>query len=125
MRSACALGRLAPNGRDFSPVLDQSSVGVKQQLRVVDCAAIALVDADAGDDLGLAASMADLPGYIAWHSDGFFKQQQVLLTHGKWRLHERKIGVVRHHGFRENRKLHAFFSQLKQLTAEFIDGGLT
>ncbi|MCY1546705.1 hypothetical protein D9M68_827180 [compost metagenome] len=45
----------------------------------------------------------------------------MLATHGKGRLHKGKIGVVGHHGFREDRELNAFATQFKDLPADLVD----
>ncbi|MNP20696.1 hypothetical protein D3C76_1132800 [compost metagenome] len=115
---------LVIGGGYLASVLDKRAVGVEQQLSVVDRAAIALVDADTGDEVGFAAGFADLAGDVRGHGDRLFEQLEVLPGHGEGRLHEREIGVVRHHGFRKDSKLHAFAAQLQQLAAEFVDGCL-
>src|SRR3982074_3246084 len=52
--------------RNLATVLDECAVGIEQELRVIDRAAIALVDADGDDHAGLLGGLADSPGSVGW-----------------------------------------------------------
>ncbi|MNO88794.1 hypothetical protein D3C76_802590 [compost metagenome] len=46
-------------------------------------------------------------------------------AHGKGRLDEREIRVVRHDGFGKHGELHALLTQLENFLDDFVDGAFT
>ncbi|MNP29503.1 hypothetical protein D3C76_1225300 [compost metagenome] len=107
---------------DFASMLNQATVGIEEQLRVVDRAAIALVDADGDDHSCLFAGLTDRQCGGGRHGDRLIEQFEVLCAHGKRRLHKRKIRVVRHHRFREHGELHALSTEGDDLLADLVHG---
>ncbi|MDT4888894.1 hypothetical protein FQZ97_1255220 [compost metagenome] len=93
--------------RNLAPRLNQGAVRIEQQLSVVEGAAIAFIDADGHDHVGVLRGFADRIGSRGRDNDGLVQQFVVLGAHFEWGLHEGKIRVVRHDGFRENGELHA------------------
>ena len=66
--------------RNLAAALNQSAVSIEQQLRVVERAAIALVDADGHHHSGLLAGFADGVGGGRRHGHGLFKQSEMFLA---------------------------------------------
>jgi hypothetical protein len=62
---------LVVGGRELAAVLDQRAVRVEQQLRVVDGAAVSLVDTDRDDHLVLPGGLADGVGLLGRYRHRF------------------------------------------------------
>src|SRR5262245_42904512 len=92
---------------DLAAALDQGAVGIKQQLSIVERAAIALVYANCHHHAGLLAGLADRRRRGRWHGHGLLEQSQILPDHLEWPLHEGEIGVVRDNGFGKSCELDA------------------
>ena len=107
---------------DLAAMLDQASVGVEQQLCVIERAAVALVDADGHHDPRLPAGLADGQGGGRRHGDRLFEQLVVFRAILERRLHGGEIGVVRHHRFREGGELHPLAAQGDDLPADLVHG---
>ncbi|MNQ86726.1 hypothetical protein D3C85_1019260 [compost metagenome] len=106
-------------------MLDQGAVGIEQQLRVVQRAAIAFVDADGHDHAGLFGGGTDGISGVRRHGHRLIQQLVVLGAHFERRLHEREIRVVRHDGFRKHGELHTLFAEFENLLHDFIHGAFT
>jgi hypothetical protein len=78
--------------RDLASTLDQGSVRIEQQLRIIECTTIALVDADGHHHSCLPAGIAYGVRGGRWRSHGLIDQPQMFLAEVqlKGRLHERK-----------------------------------
>ncbi|MNY17867.1 hypothetical protein D3C86_1512120 [compost metagenome] len=110
---------------NLAATLDQRAVGIEQQLRVVQRAAIAFVDADGHDHARLPGRSADGIGGGRRHGDRLVQQLEVFGGHFERRLHVGKVRVVRHDGFREHGELHALLAEFENLLHHFVDGAFT
>ncbi|MNG08702.1 hypothetical protein D3C84_920790 [compost metagenome] len=111
--------------RNLATGLNQGAVRIKQQLRVVQGTAIALVDADGHHHVGVLGGFANGIGGRGRHDDGLIEQFVVLGTHFERRLHKGKVRVVRHDGFRENGELHAFLAEFMDLVDDLFYSAFT
>jgi hypothetical protein len=66
--------------RDLAAPLDQRTIGIEEQLRVVHRFAVTLVDADGYHDPRLLARVADCVGRSRRHHHGLIEQLQVLTS---------------------------------------------
>lgn len=105
-------------------MLDERAVGIKQQLRVIDRAAIALVDADGDDHASLLGGLADGPGGVRRYGHRLIEQFVVLRAHQVGRFDEGKIGLVGNDRFRESRELDALPPKFEDLLDDFADSTL-
>jgi hypothetical protein len=88
-------------------VLDERAVGIEQELRIIDRAAIALVDADGDDHASLLGGFGDHAGRVGRYGHRLIEQFVVLRAHLIGRFDEGKIGVVGNDRFREGCELDA------------------
>ncbi|MCY1242972.1 hypothetical protein D9M72_559730 [compost metagenome] len=110
---------------NLAATLDQRAVGIEQQLRVVQRAATALVDADGHDHPRLPGRSADGIGGMRRHGDCLVQQLEVFGGHFEWRLHVGKVRVVRHEGLREDGELHTLLAEFENLLHHFVDGAFS
>ena len=111
--------------RDLAAALHQRAVGIKEQLRVVDGAAVTLVDADRHHHAGLACRLGNRIRCGGRNSDCLLQQSQVLFSGQQFnaRLDGGEVRVVRHHGFRKGCELHALLAEFADLASDLFDGG--
>ena len=88
-------------------MLDQGAVGIEQELRVVERASVALVDADGRHQARLFAGLADGLGDVRRDGDGLLEQPLMLRRRSGKAADEGEVGVVRHHRLGEGGELHA------------------
>ena len=117
---------LVISGRDLAAPLDQGAVGIEEKLRVVEGSAVTFVDADGHDDSRLFAGFADGIGGRRRHRHRLIEQLEVLTSANDLvgGLDERKVRVVRHHGFRERGELHALLPEFVDLSHDLVDRSL-
>ena len=60
--------------RNLATTLNQGAVSIEEQLRIVDCPAVAFVDSDGHHHSGLLAGFANCVGSGGWHGYGLVKQ---------------------------------------------------
>src|SRR6266496_3618371 len=112
--------------RDFAAPLNQGAVSIKEKLGVVQGSAITLVDADGHYNSRLSASLADGVGGGRRHRHRLIEQLEVLtsvsdLVGG---LDERKVRVVRYHGFWEGGELYPLLAKLVDLPHDLFHRSL-
>ena len=109
---------------DFASTLNQDAVRIEQQLRVIEGATIAFVDANGHDDSCLLTGVTDGVRGIRRHGHCLIKQPMVFSAHFVRPLDERKVRVIRHHGFRKGGELYALATEGQDLPADFLDSPL-
>ena len=110
--------------RDLAPALRDATVGVEQELRVVQRAVVAFVDADGHHDASLFRGLANRVRDGTRNRHGLIDQLQVIRAHHRGRLDERKVGVIREDRFREHHEFRAFFRRFGDGRAHFFECAL-
>jgi hypothetical protein len=111
--------------RNLATALDQGAVSIEQQLRIVERAAVALVDADGRHYACLPAGIADRQDYGRRHRHSLFKQPEMFRDHLERPLHKREIGIIRHHRLREGGELHALATKLDDFPDNLVHSAFT
>ena len=114
------------SGSDLATALEQGTVSVEQQLRIVQAAAIPFIDADRHHHARPSRSLADCVGRRGRHRHRLIEQSQMLGSAEilQWRLHHGKIRVVRHDGFRKGGQLSPLLTKLVDLPRDSFDRSL-
>lgn len=97
----------------------------EQELRVVERAAVAFIDANRHHHSGLACRFANGASRIRRNRHGLLEQLVMLGTHCKWRFDEREVRIIGNDSLGERRELDALFAKFQDFLDDFIDGAFT
>ena len=110
--------------RDLATPLKQRAVGVEQQLRVVQGAAVTFVDADGHHDSGRPGRIGDGVGRADGMVTAWSSRLRCSLTELEGSLQKREVRVVRHDRLGESRELHTSVAEFGDLGDDLLDGAV-
>ena len=112
-------------GQDLAPTLQQSAVGVEEQLRVVERATIALGHADGHHDSRLPCRVGNGVDLGRRYRHRLVDQPQMFCIELERSLHKGEVGVVRHDRLGERRELNIVTTEFGDLVDDLLDCALT